>query len=290
MVKTWLKALRVKQWTKNSLLFLGLVFSLQFTHPDKVLTSLVAFGLFCLVSSGGYLINDVIDCEHDRQHPTKCNRPIACGAINRNAALAVAAVLLAVGLAGSFAVNLAFGAVALAYVAISVGYTVGLKHVVIIDVLSIAAGFVLRAVGGAAALAVPISPWLYVCTILGALFLGIAKRRHELVLLEDDARNHRGILEHYSPDLLDQMSTIVTASLVMAYSLYTFTAENLPKNQAMMLTIPFVLYGIFRYLYLVHRKNAGGTPEEVLLQDVPIMLDIVLWVTASAAILYFFRG
>jgi 4-hydroxybenzoate polyprenyltransferase len=191
-----------------------------------------------------------------------------------------------VALGLSFLINWRFGLIALAYLLLNLGYSFALKHVVILDVFAIGAGFVLRVVGGAVAINVPVSPWLYVCTILGALFLGLTKRRHELLLLEAEAGHHRRILQEYSPQLLDQLTTIVTATLVMAYSLYTFSAENLPRNHAMMLTIPFVLYGVFRYLYLVHQRSAGGSPEDLLWQDRPLLATCLLWGVTVVALLY----
>lgn len=285
-----LVAMRPKQWTKNGLIFGGLIFAFKLGDADAVAVSVAAFALFCLVSSATYLINDLADLERDRKHPIKKRRPIAAGILRPAHVVVVAGLLLVLGLPLSFLLNPGYGFTVLAYVFLTLAYSAYLKHLVIIDVFTIAAGFVLRAMAGALAIAVPISPWLYVCTILGALFLGFTKRRHELLLLNDDAAKHRRILQEYSPELLDQMITIVTATTVIAYSLYTFSAENLPRNHAMMLTIPFVLYGIFRYLYLVHQRDAGGSPEEVLLRDRPLLADIALWGLTSIAVLYLFRG
>lgn len=283
------RAMRPKQWSKNVLLFFGLIFSVRLFDLASLKLSLLAFALFCAVSSAIYLVNDLADIEKDRQHPIKRRRPLAAGVVRPTEAVAAAALLLAVAVPLSFTLNWLFGALVLTYLALMVAYSYVLKHLVLIDVFAIAAGFVIRAAAGAVAISVPISPWLYVCTILGALFLGLSKRRHELVLLEKDASNHRKILDEYSLTLLDQLIVIVTASTVMAYSLYTFSAENLPKNHAMMLTIPFVLYGIFRYLYLVHLKNAGGSPEDVLLRDRPLLLNIVLWLATAVGVLHAFN-
>lgn len=285
-----LTAMRPKQWTKNGIIFGGLIFAFKLDHPRLVGFSVAAFILFCLLSSATYLINDISDLEHDRKHPLKKRRPLASGLIRPAHAAVAAALLLLVGLPLSLALNPAFALAALAYVVLTLAYSAYLKHIVIVDVFTIAAGFVLRAAAGALAIGVPISPWLYVCTVLGALFLGLTKRRHELLLLNDDAAKHRRILQEYSPYLLDQMIMIVTSTTVVAYSLYTFSADNLPKNHAMMVTIPFVLYGIFRYLYLAHQKDAGGSPEEVLLRDRPLIADILLWGATSIAVLYMFRG
>jgi 4-hydroxybenzoate polyprenyltransferase len=283
-------SLRPRQWPKNVLIFFGLIFSLNFFNIKMDLLALAAFVLFCLLSSAVYLINDSVDYDRDREHPTKRNRPIAAGIVSRQLAIITAVVLLVVSIGGSFVINIPFGLMSVVYLLMNLAYSFGLKHVVIIDVFVLAAGFVLRAVAGALAINVPISPWLYVCTVLGALFLALGKRRHELILLSEDASKHRRILEEYSPAMLDQMITIVTATALMAYSLYTFTAENLPRNHSMMITIPFVLFGIFRYLYLIHKKHLGGSPEEVFLTDAPLVVDMVAWVLASAIIMYFFRG
>lgn len=282
-----LLSLRPKQWTKNGLLFIGLIFALKLGQLDLVVTAVLAFVDFCALASATYLINDLADIENDRSHPKKRQRPIASGWVPRGVAVATAVLLLSVGLPFAFTINVSFGLLAVAYVALTLAYTYHLKHVVILDVFGLAAGFVLRAVAGAVAIDVPISPWLYVCTILGALFLGIGKRRHELLLLNSAATNHRPILQQYTTQLLDQMIGVVTAALVMAYSLYTFLAAPQQEQHAMMLTIPFVLYGIFRYLYLVHVNGDGGSPEEVLLRDRPLLIDGLLWLASSIVILYY---
>lgn len=291
-------SLRPKQWTKNLLVFLAFVFSVkQYWDPaDFTLTSVLlrdsglAFILFCALSAATYLINDLVDAPQDREHPLKRLRPIAAGRIPTSLVVATACVLAMLGVAGSFVLEYSFGLVAVGYTALMLAYSVRLKHIVILDVFAIAAGFLLRAVGGALVIHVPISPWLYLCTILGALFIALIKRRQEIVLLDQQASNHRRILDEYSTVLLDQMINVVTPSTVIAYSLYTFSAESLPANHAMMLTIPFVLYGIFRYLYLTHSKNMGGSPEDVLLKDKPLVCDVILWVVVSGAILVLFRG
>lgn len=290
MLPGLIAAMRPKQWTKNGLIFGGLIFAFKVSSPQLVAITLVAFALFCLLSSATYLLNDVADLHSDRQHPLKKHRPIASGLVKPRLATVTAGAMLVVGIAGAFALGGPFGLVALAYVVLTLSYSAFLKHVVIVDVFTLAAGFVLRAVAGAVVINVPISPWLYVCTVLGALFVGLAKRRHELILLNDDAAKHRPILQEYSPYLLDQMITIVTSTTLVAYSLYTFSADNLPKNHAMMVTIPFVLYGIFRYLYLVHQRDGGGTPEDIILRDRPLLADIFLWAATSMTVLYLFRG
>lgn len=292
-----LLSLRPRQWTKNGVVFMALVFSVnqywRLQDPQDALSRLTlsfsAFVLFCALSSGEYLVNDLLDIQKDRAHPTKRNRPLASGRLAPAYAVVASVALIGGGVAGSFTLNPYFGIVAAAYAALTLTYSLFLKHMVILDTFSIAGGFVLRAVAGAVAISVPISPWLYLCTSLGALFLGISKRRHELLLLEEDAAEHRGILREYSLQLLDNMSGVVAPSLVVAYSFYTFSAEGLPKNHAMMLTIPFVLYGVLRYQYLVHIKNMGGGPEDALLTDRPLLLDIILWVITSGVILVLFR-
>ncbi len=292
-----LRTMRPRQWTKNGIVFMAFIFSVgqqyhlsdQSTWVPKLLESMVAFTCFALVSSADYLVNDIRDIESDRAHPRKRNRPIAAGLLSVNTAWVAAIVLAAAGNAGAFALNWKMGLVIFAYSVLMVTYSYRLKHVVLLDLMVIAAGFVLRAMAGALAIDVPISPWLYVMTALGALFLGINKRRAELELLQEDAGNHRRILDEYSLDLLSQMGSTVTAATLMAYGLYTFTAEGLPNNHSMMLTIPFVLYGIFRYLYLVDAKKEGGSPEEVLLRDVPIMLTLAGWVATAGIILFVAR-
>ena len=290
--------MRPAQWVKNGTIFLALVFSINQAwnplHGAESLRLLLLSGsaaiIFCLLSSGEYLVNDLADMAQDRLHPVKRLRPLASGALQVSHARAAALVLLLGGIAAAFALQIAFGLVATAYVVLMLAYTAFLKHIVILDVFSVAAGFVLRVIAGAVIISVPISPWLYLCTTLGALFLSLVKRRHEIVLLDKQASAHRRILDEYSPQLLDEMIAVVTPSLVIAYSLYTFTADGLPKNHAMMVTIPFVLYGIFRYLYLVHNKQLGGRPEEVLLTDRPLLTAIVLWLMTAGVLLVEFRA
>ncbi len=290
-------SMRPRQWTKNFIVYLALVFSMnqawQAHDPSSwaplVGKTTLATLMFCLVSGADYLFNDVRDRESDRIHPVKSRRPVAAGLLSPGAAARWALVLSLVGLGGSFALDLRAGGVVAGYIVLMLAYSYHLKHVVLLDIGTVAAGFVLRAMTGALVIDVPISPWLYVVTALGALFLVINKRRAELLLLQQDANQHRATLEEYTPALLDQMAAVVTASTLVAYGLYTFTAENLPDNHAMMLTLPFVLYGIFRYLYLVHSRNEGGQPEEVLLRDWPLIIDIVLWLTTAIVVLLVFR-
>lgn len=291
-----IRAMRPKQWTKNAVVFFPLVFTLnEYWRPFSAEMyrylglATLAFVLFSLLSSAVYLVNDVVDIEKDRLHPTKRNRPIASGKLSPRTALGVALLLFIVSVGGALLLSVPLGLVMLAYVLLQVAYTFVLKHMVLLDIFAIAAGFVLRAVAGAVVISVGISPWLYLVTVLLSLFLGFSKRRHELLLLNDQAGNHRQILSEYTPELLEEILSVVTSTTVMAYSLYAFTAPNLPQNHAMMLTIPFVLYGIFRYLYLVHKKNEGGSPEEILLTDRPFIIDILLWGISVVAILYLFR-
>ncbi len=292
-----LKSMRPRQWTKGLIVFLALIFSIEQewqlsdagSWAPLLGRSTLVFVFFCLVSSADYLINDLADREGDRQHPKKRHRPIAAGLLSPRAAIGWAVALALLALAGGFALDWQVGSILAGYVVLMLGYTFALKHMVLMDMMTISAGFVLRAMAGAFAIDVPISPWLYIVTALGALFLVIHKRRAELTLLEDGAANHRPILEEYSAPLLDQMASLVTASTLTAYGLYTFTAENLPDNNAMMLTIPFVLYGLLRYLYLVHQRHEGGSPEEVLLRDWPLIIDILLWLSTAGAVLVIFR-
>ena len=281
-------SLRPSQWTKNLIVFAGLIFGQRLLDPDAVLKAVAAFVVFCALSGVVYLLNDVADREADRLHPLKRHRPIASGAVPVGAAVGVAAVLGIAALAAAFLLRFEFGAVAVAYLGLQAMYSGPLKHIVIIDVLTIAIGFVLRAVAGAIVIAEPVSHWLLIVTILLALFLALSKRRHELVLLADGATSHRRILEEYSPYLLDQMISVVTASTLVAYAFYTVSPETIQKfnTDKLGLTLPFPLYGIFRYLYLVHQKEGGGNPSDLLLNDKPLLLCVALWATAVAVIIY----
>lgn len=277
---------RPKQWIKNGFVFAALVFASKLGQADLVAKTIVAFILFSLLSSTVYLLNDAVDAEADRKHPIKLNRPIAAGRIPVRLAVMVAVVVGIVSLGVGAVVDYQFGLVALAYLALNVAYTFWLKHLVLLDVFAIAGGFVLRAMAGATIIHVSISPWLYLCTILLSLFLGFGKRRHELLLLESSAGGHRRNLEEYTGPLLDDLINIVAGATIIAYSMYTFFASAVPQNRSMMITIPFVLYGVFRYLLLIHRTDFGGAPEEAVWRDFPLLIDLVLWATTSAVILH----
>jgi 4-hydroxybenzoate polyprenyltransferase len=281
-------SLRPAQWTKNLLVFAGLLFGRRLLDPVAVGNAVIAFTIFCALSGVVYLINDISDRDSDRNHPLKAQRPIASGALPVAVAAAAAAVLGLTALMVSTTLGGLFTAVAVAYVALQALYSGPLKHIVIIDVLTLAIGFVLRAVAGAVAVHVEISHWLLVCTVLLALFMGLAKRRHEIVLLAGDARTHRPILGEYSPYLLDQMIAVVTASTLITYIFYTVSPETQAKFETpwLGLTIPFPLYGIFRYLYLVHRREGGGSPSDLLLTDRPLLVCVALWAIAVAVIIY----
>jgi 4-hydroxybenzoate polyprenyltransferase len=280
-------SLRPHQWTKNLVVLVALAFSKHLFDGDAVVRALAAFLAFCALSGAVYLVNDLVDREKDALHPAKRRRPIASGALPLGAARVAAALLLAAGLLAALLLGPGFLLCALGYVALNLAYSLGLKDVVILDVLAIAIGFVLRAVAGAFAIQVVFSDWLLVCTILLALFLALAKRRHEMVTLPD-AASHRAILAEYSPYLLDQMIAVVTASCLTAYAFYTLAPETVAKYRTdrLALTIPFVIYGIFRYLYLVHRKDQGGSPSDVLLADRPLLLAVFLWAASVVLIVY----
>jgi 4-hydroxybenzoate polyprenyltransferase len=283
-----IRSLRPEQWTKNLIIFAALLFGERLLDPSAVGSAAAAFAIFCILSGVVYLINDVADRHADRSHPVKKWRPIASGALPVGTALAAAAVLGGAALAAAFWVRVPLGILAAAYLGLLALYSGPLKHVVIIDVLTIAIGFVLRAAAGAVAISVPISPWLYVLTILLALFLALSKRRHELVLLADRATGHRPILEEYSPYLLDQMIAVVTASTLVGYAIYTVSPDTIQKfgTNLLGLTLPFPLYGIFRYLYLVHQKEGGGSPSEMLLNDRPLLVCVALWAVVVALIIH----
>ncbi len=284
-----LKSLRPGQWIKNLFVFAALVFAREALTVPSLARAVWAFAVFCLLSGALYLVNDVCDVLADRLHPKKLLRPIAAGRVSPGRALAWAATLAAVSLAGAFALRPLFGAVAVIYAVLMLGYSLKLKNIVILDVFLIAAGFVLRVVAGGVAIFVPLSSWLIICTSLLALFIAFGKRRHEIVFLQVQAPLHRPILREYSAYLLDQMISVVTASTVIAYSLYTVSEDTVQKfgTPNLILTTPFVLYGIFRYLYLVHQKGQGGSPEEMIFRDKPLAAAIILWVTAVVIILYF---
>jgi len=281
-----IRAMRPLQWSKNSLVFAALLFDKRVFQWDALWHTLAAAMVFSAVSSAIYLVNDVRDLHQDRLHPRKRSRPIASGEVSSGQAMRVAVALLTIGLITAVAVRPEFAIVIVAYIALMLAYSYGLKRLVILDVFAIAAGFVLRAVGGAVAIDVPASPWLYVCTALGALFIGFGKRRNEIVTLEAAAGHHRANLEEYSLPMLDQIIAIVSAAMLIAYSLYTFDAANVPDSHAMMLTIPFVAYGLFRYLFLIYRRGEGGGPEGLLIKGPGLISCIAGWVTTSLIILY----
>ena len=277
-----LVALRPRQWTKNLLLFAGIVFAAKLGDGWRWLDALAAFAAYCAASSAAYLVNDIRDATHDRAHPVKRGRPIARGEITPPTAYLLAGVLSAIALALAAPLGLVSIALLAGFLALQAGYTVSLKHLVLIDVMAISALFVVRAAAGAAAVHVRISPWLLLCTALLALFLALAKRRGELVLVGAEATPGRPVLEGYSLALVDQLVAVVAACTVISYSLYTFTARD---SKAMMVTIPFVVFGVFRYLLLVHRQDLGEEPEEVLLRDVPILVCIAAWAACAAILL-----
>ncbi len=281
------KSLRPQQWIKNLFIFAPIIFSRHFLERPLVLKTAAAFAAFCLVSSAHYIFNDIRDLEEDRRHPIKSKRPLAAGRLKKGPAVAALLVLAVAGLGGAAALSLPFFYISLGYLALQVLYSVKLKHVVILDIFVVAAGFVIRVVAGGLVIGVTISSWLLICTMLLALFLAMSKRRHELVLLEGEAENHRPILKEYTTYLLDQMISVVTASTLVAYCLYTISEDTVARfgTKNLILTVPFVLYGIFRYLYLVHQKEEGGSPEHLILKDKPLLIDIFLWVASALLIL-----
>ncbi|AKF94440.1 decaprenyl-phosphate phosphoribosyltransferase [Brevibacillus laterosporus] len=278
--------LRPHQWTKNLLVFAALLFSLHKVSIHLLGKSLIAFFLFCMVSGCVYIINDFADIKNDRNHPEKRYRPMASGALNPFLGLAFGCGLLIASLFSAFHFDLGFGSVLLFYFLINVAYSFTLKHVVILDVMIISAGFVLRAIGGSLMIGTPFTPWFLLCTMLLSLFLAISKRRHELYLLQEEKGSHRKVLENYSIELLNQLNTIVTSATIISYSLFTFTSG---RTIQLMWTIPFVIFGIFRYLYLIMMGNKGGTPEKVLVEDKPILITVLLYVIAVASIILIFE-
>ena len=281
------RTIRPKQWTKNAAVFAALIFDAKVFQRDPLLRTLAGFVLWCAVTGAVYILNDLMDIKRDRQHPTKRNRPLPSGALPVPVAIAGAVVLLGVALPLSFWLNVYFGLLVIGYVLLQVAYTLVLKNHVILDVIAVSAGFVIRVASGVPVVpADRFSPWLYVCTTLLALFLGFGKRRQELVLLQGNASSHRAILDEYSVPFLDEIINVIISAAIVAYSLYTFTAVNVPPNHMMMLTIPLVMYGLFRYLYLIHIRGEVAAPDEVLLKDRPIQLTVVLWGVLSFALLF----
>lgn len=284
-----IKSMRPKQWVKNLLVFSALVFSENLFVGTKLFSTIIAFICFCFVSGAVYIINDIIDRENDRTHPQKRFRPIASGELKVFPAVVAAVVAVILGIGIGFYLDLRFGLVVVFYVLLQLSYSLILKKMVVLDVMVVAAGFALRAIAGSYVIAVQISPWLFVCAILLALFLGLAKRRHELLFLEGGGISHRSVLGKYSETLLDQMIAVATSSTVISYCLYTISSETVHKfgTHNLILTVPFVLYGIYRYLYLVYRREEGGAPEKVLFTDIPLIIDVALWLTSVILVLYF---
>lgn len=288
MLQGLIKSLRPQQWTKNLFVLAALPFGLKLFDPAAVALALAAFVVFCALSGVVYLVNDLYDREADRLHPVKRLRPIAAGVLAPGTAATAAAVIAAAALGAALVIGPRFAAAAAAYLTLFYLYTRWLKHLVIIDVLSIAIGFVLRTYAGAVAIHVPVSDWLLVCTVLLALFLGLSKRRHEITLLASGAASHRRILDEYNPYLLDQMIGVVTASTLMAYIIYCTSADTVERfgTHNLVLTIPFPIYGILRYLYLVHRRDGGGNPSELLITDRPLLICVGLWGLVTALVIY----
>ena len=287
------RSARPKQWIKNFFIFAPLIFSQNLFNVPLMIKSAIAFAAFCLLSSSLYILNDIRDLDEDKHHPVKSKRPLASGEVNRiQAWLAFALLLTASGIVSVLFLNRNFMVPLLIYVILQFSYSFGLKHVIILDVFVVAAGFIIRVVAGGFAINVYISHWLLICMLLLALFLALSKRRHEMVLLGEEAVNHRPILGEYSPYLLDQMIAVVTASTIIAYCLYTISAETVTRfgTYELIYTVPFVLYGIFRYLYLIHRKSEGGSPETLIIKDRPLLFDVFLWVVAVVVIVYWRGG
>lgn len=280
------RLLRPKQWTKNLLLFAALLFSFEEIRAETILATLLGFILFSLVAGCVYILNDFVDRDRDRQHPVKKYRPMASGQVNPSHALLFGIILLILSVGMAFMMNPLFGVLCIVYFLLNVSYSFVLKHLVILDMMTIAAGFVLRAIAGGVLIHVPFTPWFLICTMLLSLFLAIGKRRNELTLLEGNTGSHRKVLDNYSITLLDQFNTIVTTATIISYSLFTFTSD---RTIHLMWTIPLVIYGMFRYLYLIHMKNQGGSPDRVLFEDKPILITVMLYVISVITIFAIFE-
>jgi 4-hydroxybenzoate polyprenyltransferase len=284
-----LTVIRPKHWIKNLFIFAPLVFGERLLNTGLFLESVLAFISFCLIASSVYVFNDILDYERDIEHPTKRLRPIAAGLLDKSIAIRVALILLVIGLVVAFSVNRPFVFVMLLYIILNILYSKYLKNLVIIDVLALSLFYVIRVVAGGVAVGVKLSNWLLICTFLLALFMGFGKRRHELTLLKEGAKNHRAILSEYNPYFLDQMIAVVTSSTLVTYALYTMSQETVARfnTDKLPITIPFVLYGIFRYLYLVHQKEEGGNPTNLILVDKPLIITVIAWTLTVLVILYF---
>lgn len=283
-----LKSLRPQQWIKNLFIFAPLLFAQKMLETASLVKTGLAFLSFCALSGSVYIFNDLNDLDEDRLHAVRSKRPLASGQLKQTTAGIVLVIFAAAGLASAAALDRNFFFISLFYLLLQVAYSLRLKNIVILDIFIVAAGFLIRVVAGGLVIHVYISSWLLICSALLALFLAIGKRRHELSFLKDGAGSHRPILREYSVLLLDQMISVVTASTLLAYCLYTISEETVAKfgTRNLIFTIPFVLYGIFRYLYLIHKKAGGGTPETLILKDKPLLLDVFLWIASSALILY----
>lgn len=289
MFKDILVALRSTQWLKNIVIFAGLIFSQNFFDPVKDLIVFAAALIFCLASSSIYLINDALDIEVDRNHPHKRHRPIASGRLSLKIALPFASILMLGSVAAAYLLNRSFAFVVMCYLTIEMLYSLYFKNIVILDIFCIAAGFLLRVICGAVVIDVPISNWLLICTIFLSLFLALGKRRSEMVFLEEEARKHRRVLSEYSLSFIDQMITIVTASTILSYVLYTLSGETISKfhTKNLQYTIVFVVYGIFRYLYLIYQKKEGGSPEKLLFSDKPLLVNLILYAMVVIFVIYY---
>jgi len=285
--RTLFELLRIRQWIKNLLIYIALIFTNNLFNFGLLIKTTIGFIFLCFAASSIYILNDIKDANEDKHHPIKKHRPITSGKVGLSFALSVSVFLMLISLFGSFVLQKSFFIIILIYILLSFSYTLKLKNIVILDILIVASNYVLRAISGAIIINVAISPWLLICTSLLALFVILAKRRYELSLTS--ATKHRKILEEYSIPLLDEMISVTTASTISAYALYTFTSETATKHNYLLLTIPFVLYGIFRYLYLIHKKNLGGSPEYIFLKDVPTIINIIFWIISIIIIVYFIK-
>lgn len=282
------RAMRPYQWTKNLLVLAALLFAGQLGHPSQLLTGFFALMAFCLAASATYVFNDLLDIESDREHPKKRMRPLASGELSVAVAWGLLVVLFSIALAIAFAIGIPFLMALLSYVILTLAYTLKLKHLAIVDVLTIALGFVIRAVAGAVAIDVPFSNWLVVCTFFLATFLGLSKRRHEITLLEEGAHSHRQVLQHYTVNYLDQLILIVAGGALLTYTIYTCSPEVIERlgTDKLYVTLPLVAYGLFRYLHLIHHKTGGGDPSQTLIRDRPLGMTVVIWAVACGLIIY----